>query len=140
MRKLFLLLSFTLCIAKAQALPFVPTNDPHSSSTKWYYLIIDGRYVQGSYDATWHSYATSLGYAPSGTHVDQWCFVSDVNGKFKAYNREYKRYLCDDGYLESDINDEYAVYYRERTSDTFYLLRSFISDGAPVIMNLYYDS
>ena len=140
MKKLFFFLSLLLSLATAQALPFVPTDDPHLSSTKWYYLKIDGRYVQGQYDATWHSYATSMSSAPSGTHVDQWCFVNDGNGKYKAYNREYERYLCDDGYLESDINNEYAVYYRERTSDTFYLLRSYISDGATVIMNLYYDT
>lgn len=140
MKKLFLFLSLLLSLATAQALPFEPTYDPHSSTTKWYYLKIDGRYVQGQYDATWHSYATSIGVAPSGTNLGQWCFVNDGNGKYKAYNREYKRYLCDDGYLESDIDNEYAVYYRERTSDTFYLLRSYVSDGATVIMNLYYDT
>ncbi len=126
----------------AQALPFEPTSDPNASTTKWYYLIINNLYVQGAeqYFGSTPYYATSLGSAPSGTPVDQWCFVNDGTGKYKAFNRKYKRYLCDDGYLESEINHETSVYYRERTSDTFYLLRSYDSDGATVILNLYYDA
>ena len=140
MKKVLIIFFISLLSLVGLAMPFEPTNDPQSSTTKWYYLRIDGLYVQGTFVATWYSYATSLGVAPSGGHTDQWCFVNDGTGKIKVYNREYKRYLCDDGYLESDINNEYAVYYRERTSDTFYLLRTYDSDGATVIMNLYYDA
>ena len=138
MKKYLLIVSLLMAAFAAQALPFEPTLDPHSSTTKWYYLIIDNLYVQSvqkSFGSTIY-YVTSMGFAHSGTSVDQWCFVDDGNGKYKVYNREYKRYLCDDGYLES----EFSVYYEARTSDTFYLLRKYISDGATVIMNLYYDS
>lgn len=142
MKKVLLIASLLMLTFTTQALPFEPTLDPHSSTTKWYYLIIDNLYVQGvqkQFGSTLY-YATSMGSAPSGTSIDQWCFVNDGNGKYKAYNREYKRYLCDDGYLESDINHEFSVYYEARTSDTFYLLRKYTSGGATVIMNLCYDS
>lgn len=144
MKRILFLSALVLAWVTSHALPFEPTSDPHSTTTKWYYLKITNYYINGSciqQPGFPVYYRTSMGLAPSGTHASHWCFVSDGNGRYKVYNREQKRYLCDDGYLESGINDELAVYYRERTSDTFYLLRSYVDeDGATLTFNLCYDN
>ena len=141
--KKFLIFAALLLPMLAQALPFEPTPDPHSSSTKWYYLKINGLYVNGAcFQQTGFPtyYRTAMGVTSSGTHAGQWCFVDEGNGKYKVYNRQHQRYLCDDGYLESNIDNENSVYYEARSSDTFYLLRKYTSNGAVVTLYLYYDS
>lgn len=137
MKKLLLLCAMILafCIT-ARALPFEPTTDPSSSSTKWYHLKTEGLYV-GS-----NNIRAIVTRTSSNTSDQLWCFVGTSSTGYKVYNKKYGKYIGDDGYLvEIGSDEEYSInYYKQRQGDTFYLMRSYYDDGANIFFYLYYDS
>lgn len=115
----------------AQALPFVPTTDPESSSTEWYYLTTEGRLMVARSDiAVTTTVSTS-------TFAEQWCFVGTESSGYKIYNRQYKKYLGDNGYMLVD-GDETIMYYKPRQLNTFYIWRYDALNQMDVY--LYYDT
>ena len=115
----------------AQALPFVPTTDPESSSTEWYYLTTEGRLMVARSDkAVTTTVSTS-------TFAEQWCFVGTESSGYKIYNRQYKKYLGDNGYMLSN-GDETIMYYKPRLLNTFYIWRYDALNEMDVY--LYYDT
>ena len=124
------------CGIVAQALPFEPTTDPGSAATKWYYLKTEGLYVGSD------QYCTTVSPSCTNAQDQMWCFVGTANTGYKVYNKQYHKYIGDNGYLaEVGGDDEYTInYYRQRQGNTFYLTRSFVDSGATIHFYLYYDS
>lgn len=136
MKKHFVLGALTLiCCMMAQALPFVPTTDPSSSSTKWYYLKTEGLYVVGGENVA------SVSSTSSNSNAQLWCFVGTPSG-YKLYNKQYGKYLGDEGYMiiSGSEEDYMIVYYKEYTSDTFLLWHTINDNGVILKYYLYYDS
>ena len=102
----------------AQALPFVPTTDPASTSTQWYHLKTLNQFV----------YTTQSGYqlleldTSAGLSNDYlWCFVGTEATGYKLYNLGQQGYLQEgmkfgDGtgsstdYCETGSGNEFYIY------------------------------
>ena len=120
----------------AQALPFVPTTDPNSSSTKWYHLKTENHYVVGGNNVA------SLSTTSSDYNDHLWCFVGNSNSGYKVYNKQYGKYLGEEGYMIASGSEEenMIMFYRQRTSDTFYLMHTVNDNGVTLNFYLYYDA
>ncbi len=115
----------------ASALPFVPTTDPESASTKWYYLTTNNYYVVNSADST------KLVSAVNGNSAERWCFVGDASTGYKLYNAAAQKYLGDNAQM-FNAGSKNIVYYQERSGNTFYLMHPE-EDDADWNVYLYYD-
>ncbi|MBR5639371.1 MAG: discoidin domain-containing protein [Muribaculaceae bacterium] len=133
----FLLVAIMLVFSvTAKALPFVPTTDPSASDTKWYHLKTEGFYVVGG------QYSATVSTSSSNNNDYQWCFVGTESTGYKVYNKQYGKYLGDEGYMISlDTDEEYMiVFYKPRTANTFYLMHTIKDNGANLNYYLYYDA
>ena len=130
MKKLWFIMALLLPLV-AQALPFVPTTDPNSGTTNWYYLKTEGIYIAGG-----NPYASCM-----ATLLDndtyKWCFVSDNNGHYMLFNKYYNKYLGHNGLLVTNSNPSDLVYYKELWGDAFYLWN--YDSGSGMNLYLYYD-
>ena len=73
----------------------------------------------------------------TSTFAEQWCFVGNESSGYKIYNRQYKKYLGDNGYMLSN-GDETIMYYKPRQLNTFYIWRYDALNQMDVY--LYYDT
>ena len=136
LHNLLLVVIVLLFSASANALPFVPTTDPSSSSTKWYYLKTEGVYVVAGENVA------DITSTPSNYNNQLWCFVGTATTGYKVYNKQYGKYLGDNGYMitSGTGDDNMILFYRQRTADTFYLLHTINDNGYTLYYYLYYDT
>ena len=129
MKKLFLNLCLMLVAIAAQALPFVPTTNPSSSTTKWYYLKTGNNYI---YSVSGYYSEIDVSSTSSATDDYLWCFVGTQSSGYKIYNKKKHAYLREgmlfgDGsssstnYVEAGNGDSFYIYFR-LSNQKFYLI------------------
>ena len=76
--------------ATVQALPFVPTTDPNSEDTQWYYLKTGYVYIYLNPS----NFEVSTSSSASITNQYLWCFVGDDSSGYRIYNRYAENYMA----------------------------------------------
>ena len=120
MKKILLLLAMLLVAATAWSLPFVPTTDPSSSTTKWYQIKNEDLYLYANFTSA-NPYL-SVSTTPSTDDFHLWCFVGTESTGYKIYNRGIQAYSRqkrvngtgtegDINYVEWDSGDIFYMYY-----------------------------
>ncbi len=114
MKKLLMIATLLLPML-AQALPFVPTNDPTLSTNYWYFLKTEGYYcaANDNYEIVFRNSAD----ADNDKYL--WCFVEEPNWGYRLYNKGTGRYLQEEGLI---YDESLAYTYIEENEETnFYL-------------------
>ncbi len=119
----------------AQALPFVPTTDPLSSTTHWYQIKTDNVYLYAMVNdgVIWPSTTAST----SDDYL--WCFVGTESTGYKILGRSTRYYMKEldvNGigtestldYVELGSGNSFYIAYKER-SQTMYLTYDSDNDG-----------
>ena len=101
----------------AQALPFVPTTNPSSATTKWYYLKTSSLYI---YSVA--GYYSEIDVSSTSSTADEylWCFVGTQSSGYKIYNKKKKAYLRE-GMLFGDGSSSSTNYVEVGNGDSFYI-------------------
>ncbi len=129
MKKITLLLFLLGLAVSASAFPFQTTSDPSSSSTHWYQLKADGKYVtaiSGFADISVSSTAST-----ADTYL--WCFVTLSSNKVAVYSRSRKAYLSSIGYFTTSTTDSELIYAEDSNGGVFYLY--FMTRGQKMYLN-----
>ena len=117
-QKILVMLLLSLLSLTSRALPFVPTTDPLSSTTKWYQIKNGDMYLCSGSDESIHA-----SFSPSTDDNYQWCFVGTESTGYKVYSRAKHRYMIYGLYLFANTwGDEQAYNYVEvENENTFYI-------------------
>ena len=129
MKKFSSLLSMMLVALAAQALPFVPTTNPSSTTTKWYYLKTGNVYIYAV-----NGYYSELQVSSTSSETDDylWCFVGTESSGYKIYNKKKQAYMKEgmffgDGnststnFIETGNGNAFYIYFR-LNNQKFYLI------------------
>lgn len=113
----------------AQALPFVPTTNPSSTTTKWYYLKTGNVYIYAV-----NGYYSELQVSSTSSETDDylWCFVGTESSGYKIYNKKKQAYMKEgmffgDGnststnFIETGNGNAFYIYFR-LNNQKFYLI------------------
>ena len=102
----------------AQALPFVPTTNPSSTTTKWYYLKTGNLYIYSV-----NGYYSELDVSSTSSDVDEylWCFVGTESSGYKIYNKKRKAYL-QNGVFFGDGSSTMTNYVETGSGNAFYII------------------
>ena len=116
-----------------QALPFVPTTDPQSPTTKWYFLKTGSLYI---YSNIYNYDDLDVAWQLSTENDYLWCFVGTEATGYKLFNRARQRYMAG-GWNVNDAGNGSDVNYVETGSgNSFYIYYTLIRQK----LYLNYDS
>ena len=87
-QKILVMLLLSLLSLTSHALPFVPTTDPLSSTTKWYQIKNGDMYLCSGSDESIHA-----SFSPSTDDNYQWCFEGTESTGYTIYNRGAQAYM-----------------------------------------------
>ncbi len=119
-----LLLAAWLLPLVAQALPFVPTDDPTSPTTHWYQIKMGNYDLYCSYGDLYITRETST----ADSHL--WCFVGDETTGYKIFNRE-SRYYLKGGDWVSGLGNEGDIDLVEPSSGNYFYIY-YMVDSYPM--------
>lgn len=88
-QKILVVALLSLLSLTSRALPFVPTTDPSSPTTKWYLIKTENVYLYA--DANWKQVQTSSTASTTNDYY-LWCFVGTESTGYKIYSRGCKAY------------------------------------------------
>jgi len=89
-QKILVVALLSLLSLTSRALPFVPTTDPSSPTTKWYLIKTENVYLYA--DANWKQVQTSSTASTTNDYY-LWCFVGTESTGYKIYSRGCKAYM-----------------------------------------------
>ena len=133
--KILVVALLSLLSLTSRALPFVPTTDPLSPTTKWYQIKTNNVYLLAV------SYFPDILSSSSPTTADDylWCFVGTESTGYKILSRSRRLYIDEvfvNGigtestldYVEPGSGDSFYIAYKKR-SQTFYLRYDSYNDS-----------